>query len=327
MKVLVTGASGFVGSHIGDTLVARGIPAAVLLRASSRRDLLAASLPHLEVRTGSLEDPRGLPAALEGITHVIHCAGLTRALRRQDFDRINGDGTANLVDAINATAGRVRRLVHISSLAAVGPATADRPARETDPPHPVSAYGRSKLAAERVIADRCRAEFVMLRPPAVYGPRDSEFLRLFRSVRMGLVPVIAGGRQALSLVYAPDLAAVAVGCLEPAAAAGATYHVANPEVVTARALTAAIAGSLGRIPWSVPVPSWVLRLICQVATAQARLLGRPSLLAHDKHCEVLAPGWVCNPDRLRQELGLACPTPLRSGLEQTLAWYERERLL
>lgn len=327
MKVLVTGASGFVGSHVCDALAARAIPTAVLLRSTSQRSHLAGCLNNLETRSGALDDPARLGAALDGITHVIHCAGLTRALRLDDFDRINRQGTANLVAAINATRGRVRRLIHLSSLAAVGPATARAPAREGDSPHPITAYGRSKLAAELEIRRTCAAQFVLLRPPAVYGPRDIEFLRLFRAVRRGLAPVIAGGSQELSLAYAPDLAAVAVGCLEPAAAAGATYHVASAEVVTARALIAAIANALHRQPRGIPIPGWLMRVAGWAAGAQARLGRRPSLLAHDKYRDTLAPGWVCDPSRLVRELGLTCATSLPEGLRLTLAWYERERRL
>src|SRR5512142_3014873 len=174
MKVLVTGANGFVGSHILDLLFARGIPAAALLRSSSNRRFIESHGAGLDVRTGSIDDPRSIAAALEGVTHVLHCAGCTKALRLSDFDRVNRHGTRHVVDAVNAQGGRIQRLVLVSSLAAAGPASPGAPAREGDPPHPVSAYGRSKLAGEQEVRGACRSEYVILRPAAVYGPRDVE---------------------------------------------------------------------------------------------------------------------------------------------------------
>jgi nucleoside-diphosphate-sugar epimerase len=140
-------------------------------------------------------------------------------------------------DAVNR---QIQRLVHISSLAAGGPALPDRPAREEDPSNPVSEYGKSKLAGEREVQKACKAAFVILRPPAVYGPRDEEFLRLFRAVKSHLLPK-PGGAQALSTVFVKDLAEAVVTCLTHAAAAGKTYFVAAREVVTARTMAKEIA--------------------------------------------------------------------------------------
>jgi dihydroflavonol-4-reductase len=132
---------------------------------------------------GSLSDPQSLDAALRDVTHVIHCAGCTKALRNSEFYEVNQAGTRNVVEAVNRQQGRIQRLVHLSSLAAGGPASPDQPAREDDLPHPVSEYGRSKLAGEREVQDACKTEYVILRPPAVYGPRDEAFLPLFKAVK------------------------------------------------------------------------------------------------------------------------------------------------
>ncbi|HOB97752.1 MAG TPA: NAD-dependent epimerase/dehydratase family protein [Verrucomicrobiota bacterium] len=327
MKVLLTGGNGFVGSHILDALCARDIPAVLLARPTSDLQFVRNHLPRVELRRGSVADPASLREALSGITHVIHCAGTTKASRLSEFDAVNRGGTAHLVDALDTQAGQIRRLVLISSLAACGPGTAQAPARETDAPHPVSEYGRSKLAAERAVTERCRAGYTILRPPAVYGPRDGEFLRLFRTVQRGWAPAIAGGRQPLSLVYGADLASAAVACLDHPAAAGKIFHVAGAEVVTGTQVTDMIARALGCRVKQVPVPGALVRLVCAAATAGARLSGRASLLAHDKHRELLAPGWVCDAGRLQRELGVRCPTPLSAGAVSTLAWYREHRWL
>ncbi len=324
MKVLLTGGSGFVGSHILDELRALAIPAAVLLRATSSRTFLAPYLSSVEVRTGSVDDPASLRAALTDITHVIHCAGLVKALRVQEFYEVNEVGTRNLVEAVNEQRERVQRLVHISSLAAAGPALPDLPLRETDAPHPVSEYGRSKLAGEQAVTGLCKTGFVVLRPPAVYGPRDKDFYLLFKAVGRHLLPRFTGGKQALSLVYVKDLAAVAVACLTAPGADGHTFFVAAPEVVTTRGLAAEIARQMHR--WTVPLrlPSALFWPLCLWEETVARLTNKPRVLSRQKYPELCAPAWTCDPARLQQELGLSCSTRLEKGLAETLEWYRRE---
>lgn len=325
MRVLVTGATGFLGSHVVDHLMARRDSVVILLRRTSSRRFIEAHLSHLEIHEGSIDDSATLDAAVAGVTHVIHCAGLTRALHRVDFNTVNRDGTLHLLEALRRRAPGLQRFALVSSLAAHGPAPRTHPARESDPSNPVSAYGASKLAAEEAVRSRCPAGFVILRPPAVYGPRDPEFLRLFRAARMGVVPLIGGGAQELTLIFVDDLAAALVHCLTHPAAAGQTYHVGTPEVITAAGVARAIGDVLGRQPRFVSVPAAIVPWVCRIAGTGARLRHQASLLAHDKHRELLASGWVGDFTRLQTETGFTCPTRLRPGLEQTAAWYREHR--
>lgn len=326
MKVLLTGASGFVGSHILDRLRARGLETAVLLRPTSSRRFIEHHRRDVEVRLGSLDDPDSLARALEGTTHVVHCAGCTRAIRNSDFDQINHLGTRNLVAAVNARRPQLRRLVHISSLAVTGPATPAKPARESDPLNPVSEYGKSKLAGELAVRNECRVEFVVLRPPAVYGPRDDGFLTMFKAVKGHLLPQ-PNARQALSLVFARDVAEAAAICLDHPEAVGKTYFVAAREIVTARQMAEEIAKQMRRWTVPCPLPPAALWLMCLAQEGFSRLTGRPSLLNRQKFAELRAPGWVCDASRLKQEIGFECPTALRAGIAETLSWYRQEHWL
>jgi nucleoside-diphosphate-sugar epimerase len=327
MNVLLTGASGFVGSHVLDLLVQRGIPTTALLRASSRRRFLEPHLGRVTVVEGAITDPVSLKAALEGISHVIHCAGATKAVHAAELYRVNRDGTKNLVAAVNARGDVIQRFVHISSLAVSGPGTAAAPARESAPPNPVSEYGRSKLAAEREVTTACRVPFVILRPGGVYGPRDREFFPLFQAARNRIVPAFGGGRQELSLVFAADLAAAVLAALAPNVTTGTVCHVASAQVITARQLTDELLRVMGGRAWTLPLPNAILPPICGLAALAARLSGRASILAHGKRHELTARGWVAEVSALRAELGLDCPTPLADGLRTTLAWYRRENWL
>ena len=320
MKILLTGASGFVGSHILDSLRRRGLDTALLLRPTSNKRFIAAHLPDVEVRPGSIGDPESLGQAMAGITHVIHCAGTTKAVRMAGFYEANQVGTRNVVSAVNGQAGRVQRIVHISSIAATGPAVPEKPAREEDAPQPVSEYGKSKLAGELEVRNHCRAEYVILRPPSVYGPRDAEFLRLFRAVKSHLLPK-PNGAQALSMVFVRDLAEAAVTCLTHPAAAGKTYFVAAREVVTARAMAEGIAAQMNTWTLPLPLPAALLWPICLAQELASRLTGKPNVLSLGKFIELRAPGWVCDPTRLERETGHTCTTTLQKGIAETLSWY------
>jgi nucleoside-diphosphate-sugar epimerase len=323
MKVLLTGANGFVGSHLLDRLVARGIPTVVLLRPGADRRWIADSLPRLEVRLGAITDPATLAPALANVTHVIHCAGRTKALRVSEFYHTNERGTRHLVEAVNHAAPAIQRLILVSSLAAAGPAPVTAPSREDDPPSPVSDYGRSKLAGEQVVQRECRVPFVILRPPAVYGPRDADFLQLFKAVRAHLLPQFGGGRQPLSLVHVEDFAAATLVALEHPAAAGRTYHVAASEAVTVAELARTIAEAMATWTVPLPLPFWGLWLVCVAQEIVSRLRGRPAILSRQKCREARATGWVCDVRRLREELGFECPTTVREGIARTLTWYRQ----
>ena len=321
MKVLLTGANGFVGSHVLDQLLIRGLATVVLLRPTSKRHYLETHLPHLEVRTGSLDDPASLDAALCDVTHVIHCAGCTKTLNPDEFFTVNHLGTRNIIEAVNRQGGQVQRLVYVSSLAAGGPAMPDRPAREENPPCPVSIYGRSKLDGERGVRETCKTDYVILRPSAVYGPRDVAFLPLFKAVRAHLRPYFGDGKQALSLVFVRDLAEVITECLTHPAATGNTYYVAATEVTSVEAMSRKIALQLNTKTVPVPLPLAALWPLCCLQEFYSWLTHRPSVVSRQKHAELRAPGWVCDPTRLRRETGMICATPLMEGIADTVAWY------
>ncbi len=327
MKVLLTGASGFVGSRILARLHAQSIPTALLLRPSSSRHLIQPFLQHADLRPGALDDPPSLAAALADVTHVIHSAGLTKATRTSEFTRVNAEGTRNLLIATHRHAPNLQRFIHLSSLAAVGPSLPSAPAREQDPPHPVSAYGRSKLAGEAIVRQSSPCPALILRPPGVYGPGDRDFLQLFRAARARVLPQFGGGRQPHNLVFADDLAAVIVACLHAPLPHERVFHVAHPHVVTAAQLSQEVARQSGVRALLLPLPKLVLTLLALGGELRARLTGHASILGWDRRRELQAPGWVCDVSLLRDSLGLECPTPLPEGIARTLHWYREQQWL
>lgn len=318
MRAAVTGAAGFVGGHLVERLLARGTSVAGLARSAAGAAALEAR--GVRVVRGALEDPGALQDLVATAEVVFHVAGLVAARDEAEFLRVNRDGSARVAAACRAVG--VSRLVLVSSLAVTGPTVAGRPLDESALPRPVTPYGRSKLAAE----DAVRASgvaFTIVRPPAVYGPRDREWLRLFRLARRGLVPLLGDGRQELSLVHAADLAGALLAAAEAPAARGGVYHAAHPETLSQAELARGIARAVGVRARLVRLPAPLVRAALHVAAAAARLSGRATLLSPAKAPELLAPAWTCSSQALRRDAGWVAAIPHERGLADTAAWYRQ----
>jgi nucleoside-diphosphate-sugar epimerase len=319
VSVFVTGGTGFVGTHLVAALRARGAEVTCLVRAPSA----AAALERRGVRTvrGDLDDAGALRAGCAGAELIIHAAGRIRARHPDDFLRVNRDGTARLLEA--AAARPPARFVFVSSLAAAGPTRPGAPVDERQPPAPVSAYGRSKLAAEQLV-QAAPFPWTVVRPPTVYGEWDRELLKIFKLARLGVVPVFGDGSQELSVIYAGDLAAALVAAATAPAAANRLYYAAHPAVITSRELVRAVGRAVGRVPRVVPLPAPLARGLLWAAGSVARLAGRATVLSPDKAPEFLAPAWTCRPDALIGDTGWRPATGLDAGLRRTAAWYRTE---
>jgi nucleoside-diphosphate-sugar epimerase len=307
-----------------DSLRAGHHEVSILLQRTSNTRFVSRHVPEVTAHYGSLDDVPLLTKAMRGVEAVIHCAGKIKALHSSDFYRVNQAGTGNIVMAANACRESVQHLVYISSLAVSGPGVLSRPAQETDDPHPVSIYGKSKLLGETEIRRNCRVPWTILRPAAVYGPRDTEFLALFQKVKRRVMPLVSGAKRHLNMVYGPDVAAAVLCSLRNERGAGGTYHVAAEPPCTDAEFMQEIASQLRCRPLRLPIPRSALYLACVIQEILSRMTGRPNILSRQKLPELLAPGWVCTTDRIRNDLGFTAPTSLREGITQTLDWYRRE---
>ncbi len=324
MKAFVTGATGFVGSHLAAALVERGDSVVCLARRPEQAAFIA-SLGAL-VAPGSLEDGAALAAALRDVEAVYHVAGLVAAASEQEFLAVNEAGTRRLAEAAHRAAPQLRRFLYVSSIAAVGPATAGGALAEDAPCRPVTAYGRSKLAGEAVVRHAPGLPWTIVRPGVVYGPRDRELLRLFRIARWGIAPVFGRGRQAVSIVHVADLADAIVRAAREPRALGQTYHVAHPVPVSQRELAVAVGRAVrgGRAPLVLPVPAAVAAPIVRAIGRAAAASGRRSVVNADKLAEFLAPSWAAAVEKAERELGWHATRELAAGLAETAAWYRAE---
>jgi len=318
MRVLVTGATGFVGSHLVEALRRRGHEVTALARSPRKAEALTSQ--GARVVAGDLYDAAALDRAAAGQDIVYHVAGVVAARDEAEFLRANRDGTRNILDAAERSGNP--RFVLVSSLAAAGPAPLGAPLTGRETPRPVTAYGRSKLAAEEMVRGSA-LRWSVIRPPIVYGPRDREILKIFRLARLHLAPVFGDGSQELSAVHASDLAEALVAAGESPATIGGIYPACHPEVFTSAELGHAVARAMGRSVTTIRIPIPVARALLSLTEAGARLARQVTILTADKANEFFQPAWTGDPGPLTRDTGWRATCNLQSGLANTYEWYRQ----
>lgn len=320
--VLVTGGTGFVGSHLVEALSAQEMRLRVLVRRTG--DVTRLTELGAELIEGGLDDPATLARAVCDADVVFHLAAVTRARSESEYNRVNAEGTYALVHAVLEARPRPRRLIYLSSLAAAGPAGDGQPVGPNDLPRPVTAYGRSKLAGEQVcLAAVGELEVVVLRAPAVYGPRDRDLFLYFWLAARGILPVPAGPDHSVQLIHVNDLAEALVRAATMPGAAG-VYHVAEPRSYAWSEIAACIARAVGQDVRVVQVPQWLVRAAAAASEFRAAAAGRATIFNREKARELLASGWLCETEAAKRDLGFEARIPLPKGLAETAAWYREQ---
>jgi nucleoside-diphosphate-sugar epimerase len=314
-RVLVTGATGFVGSHVAEAFVEAGYEVRCSVRTSSNTrwiDSLAVERVNLD-----LARPQDLPRALEDVDVVVHAAGVTRARRPGDYHRINAGGTRTLATAAASAAGR--RFVFISSLAAGGP---DNALAKDGRDRPASAYGYSKLEAEEYLrAGDARMDIVALRLAAVYGPRDTDLLPLFKIARSGWLAV-PSAPGLLQPVYAADAARAALAAAREPGGFG-PHPVAETNRYTWQDIADGLELAFGRPVRAVRLPAAVFKLAGRSAEWVAKLRGVPAIFDERRAKDLAEHTWSCDPSGTERALGWRAEVRLFEGLERTARWYRR----
>ena len=322
----VTGGTGFVGSHLVEELLGRGYAVRGLVRDAPKW------LEGLDVETvrGDLFDGEALRRGMDGATAVFHVAGLTRAPDYAALKRANVEGTLNVLEAAAAQPTPPRVLV-TSSLAAVGPSDrlpdgSGKPRIETALLRPLSDYGKSKAAMERAIKtwQDTREEplpLVVVRPPAVYGPREADIFTIFQTASRGLFPIVGDGRKPqLSLVYVRDLVHGMADALESDAAMGQTYCLGSARGYSWDEVREAALSALGKRALRLNVPKALVGPIGAVSEFVGRVTGRYPPLNREKAREA-KEAWICSIEKARRDFGYVPETSLGDGMNETMAWY------
>lgn len=325
MKILITGASGFIGSFIVEEALRRGFETWAAVRKSSSRDYLQDErIRFIELNLSSKEQ---LVEQLrdKDFDYVVHAAGVTKCLNKADFHRINTEGTKNLVDAILEVKMPLKRLVFVSSLSIFGAIREQQPygeIRETDTPLPNTAYGRSKLEAEQYLASVEGLNYVILRPTGVYGPREKDYFIMAKSIKGHSDFAVGFKRQDITFVYVEDVVQAVFLALEKGES-GRKYFLSDGKVYQSATFSNLIHDELGR-PWWIRItaPVWVLRIVTFFGEYIGRMTGKVTALNNDKYNILRQRNWRCDIQPAIEELGYEPKVQLEEGVKRTIKWYK-----
>ena len=336
MKILVTGASGFIGSFIVEEALRQGMETWAAVRGSSSKQYLQDERIHFIELNLSSQDDLERQLADHKFDYVVHAAGVTKCLDKQDFYRINTEGTKNLVRALLALKMPLQRFVYISSLSVYGAIHEQQPyepIREDDTPQPNTDYGRSKLEAEKWLDSLETGEgsqpfpYVVLRPTGVYGPRERDYFLMAKSIKQHSDFAVGFKRQDITFVYVLDVVqAVFLACER--GQTGRKYFLSDGEVYQSATFSNLIREELGH-PWWIRVtaPVWVLRVVTFLGDKWGHLTGKISALNNDKYHILKQRNWQCDIEPARKELGYDPHYQLAEGTRLTIQWYKENKWL
>ncbi len=323
MKVLVTGATGFIGSHLVEALLAKGYSVACTVRPTSDRTWLE----HLDISliSGDITDRESLIPAVKDADYIFHLGGITKAKSESAYFKINADGSRILYEVCWQHNPNVKKIVHVSSLAAAGPAEEGKPRIESDPENPLTYYGKSKWEGEKyAIEYGKKLPVTILRPPAVYGPREKDIFFYFRLIRHHWMPLLGFKKKYLSLIYAHDLVSAIVLAAESPHSAGQTYFVDDGRIYTWQDLSSAIRAAMHTWTIPLPIPEWVIIAVAYLAEFFSRFSKKPALLNRQKIIELRQKAWTTSSEKIRRELGFESQYDLERGCRETVDWYQKE---
>jgi dihydroflavonol-4-reductase len=326
MKILITGASGFIGSFIVEEALRRGMETWAGVRASSSRKYLTDERIHfIDLDFSSQEK---LENALRGheFDYVVHAAGVTKSLHEADFFATNTQGTINLVEAILHLKMPLKRFIYMSSLSIYGAIREQQPyteIQEDDVPKPNTAYGKSKLQAEKFL-DSIGSEFhyVILRPTGVYGPREHDYFLLAKSIKKHLDFAVGFKRQDITFIYVQDVVQAIFLSLDHALD-GRKFFLSDGNVYSSTDFSDLVHDALGS-PWwlRMRAPLWILKVITSIGELVSHITGKTSALNRDKYNILKQRNWRCNIEPAMDELGYHPQYNLEKGVELTIKWYK-----
>ena len=333
MKILITGASGFIGSFIVEEALRRGFETWAAVRGSSSRQFLTDERIHFIELNLSSEEQLCEQLKDHQFDYVVHAAGVTKCLNKADFHRINTEGTQHLVRAIIALKMPLRRFVYISSLSIMGAIREQQPYTEileSDEAKPNTAYGQSKLEAEQWLASlpSCTGgggggfPYVILRPTGVYGPRERDYFMMAKSIQSHTDFAVGYKQQDITFVYVTDVVQAVFLAMEKGQT-GRKYFLSDGEVYQSSTFSNLIRKELGN-PWWIRItaPIWVLRVVTFVGEYVGRLTGKVTALNNDKYNIMRQRNWRCDIEPARQELGYEPQVKLEEGVRRSIKWYK-----
>lgn len=321
MKALVTGANGFIGSFLVQALLHKQYQVRCFILNGEPLQWLTGL--DVEICYGDVCRPETLGEAVAGVDYIYHLAAVKTTWDEAAYFRINFQGTKNLLDAVLHHTTAVRRFVYVSSQAAAGPSLNGRPLTEDDVCHPLTAYGKSKRAAEEYVYEHhSHVPVTILRPSLVYGPRNVETKLLYDLTRWGVVPHIHHHDQYFNLTHVRDVVEGLILAAEHERGAGQIFFITSSEQYTWPEILTRAVRLRNKRPWRLPIPWAGIKFTADVVKSYRKLRGQPFSLIDDKMNELRQKHWLCSGQKAKRELGFEPKIRLDEGITETLRWYE-----
>lgn len=322
----MTGGSGFIGSHLVEALLQSGTQVRCLLREKNGLKWLT-GLP-VEVTFGDCADESSLEEAVKGVDQIFHLAGVTKAVAEKTYFEINASGTENLIRATLRHNPRIQKFIYVSSQAAAGPCRNGNKKKESDSCEPVSAYGRSKRRGEELaLAFADQIPIVILRPCAVYGPRERDIYTFFKMLSRRIKPSLYGEDQHLSLCYVEDIVRAILLAAQSHERSGDIFFISDGQDYPMEEIGNVFAQAMGVNAFSVRIPEWAMMGVASFSEYVSKVSRKPPLLSKGKVEEILQRNWVCDNTKAKTELGFEPHIRLKQGAELTYQWYKKEKWL
>jgi dihydroflavonol-4-reductase len=322
MTVLITGATGFIGSHLAEQLIKKGYKLRCPVRKSSNLRWLQ-DLP-IEYTQCDLINNIDIRESVQGVDYVYHVAGITKARTREEYFRGNHLATKNLLNAVRDVNPGLKRFIHVSSGTAVGPSSGSVAVTEKTAFHPITTYGISKMEAEKECQGMMDAfPITIVRPPAVYGPRDKDIFEFFNTMKKGLQPMVGFHDTYVSLIHVYDLVRGIILSGEHPLAAGRTYFISSEKYYSWKEIGEITARIMKKKVVRLRIPKTGIYIIAAFAELFSILSRKPALINFEKARDMVQDNWTFDITRSKKELGFTEEYTLETGIKNTLEWYSQ----
>lgn len=324
-KILITGGNSFLGTHLAEKFIDEGAKVSCLVRKTSDTSYL--NQCPVEICCADFSDGKQMEKTLKDIDIVYHIAAVKRANTKKEYFDINENATETLVKAC-IKAGTVKRFIYVSSLAVSGPSEDGNPITEESPCKPITYYGASKLAGEKITEKYMnKLNSTILRPPAIYGPRDKDIYQFFKIINYGIKPLFTGGKRFFNLAYVEDVVKGLILAAKKEEAKSQTYILCDDNHYTQEFVQTTIAEVMDKKPLNIYIPQWIVRSIACLNDGISLVTGVSAKLNSQKANELLAKNWLCSPHKIKKELGFTGSFSLKEGIQKTHEWYKKNKWL
>ncbi len=323
---VVTGGTGFVGSHLVDLLLKEGFAVKCIVRKTSNLRWLKDK--NVEIYDSGLFSKDELKKILKDANYLYHIAGVVKAKKEEGYFKGNVETTRNLLEALIEINPDIERVIVMSSLTACGPAKKDQPCTEESTPHPITTYGRSKVAEEKLVKEFMdRLKITIIRAPAVYGERDTEIYLVFKTYKAGLMTFIGFDKKELSIIHVADLIKGIYLASISNKAAGEIYFISSEKFYNWDIIGNVIGEAMGKKALKIRLPHFLVFTVAAVAQFFAMFSSKPATFNLEKARDFVQKYWTCDVSKASRDFGYHQEVSLEDGMKRTIEWYRREKWL